>query len=433
VRVKSASLSFSARYLRALYELGGKLLIVTGLPGGGKTKTVMNLLSHMFSKTKVVYAAPIRRLRNWVAELFGGEVLTSKVEVCHKMKSCSSAYDYLKFILENCPSCGAGCVSEMVKLLHGGRGLMCTTHQMLYIASLHSPSAFRNSVVVIDEAECWLDLFTVFAREEEFAKLKALATGKMRALLRRLERSLIKTWGGLLLFKPVAPASRLLILISATLPEDLMFLFPLTEDSEEGGYSIHRVVLESEMHDEFFVNYGVLKWDDWSWRAKLLDLALKLYDEGKSVGIASRNYELTKYLTSELSSRGVQVYSDVLGKRPPFNLEGRITGIWTTRGKWYRGISLPDTDAIIATYQSPLEKTQSALIDVAFDNGIPFFKLMNDCVNVQSYFRSNRMRSRRHEVYLADIRSWHAMRSVLSHFSKTRWFEKIRKPTPFSL
>lgn len=413
--------------------------MVSGLPGGGKTIHTMDRLDKLKRKYKIIYAAPLRKLRDYIASRFDGYVIRSKSELCtdvaHIEEEASSTLHYLIKVYELCSKCTKTCeFKEQMKDLFKGVGLYCMTSKMLYQMSLISPKAFKDMIVVIDEAESWLDLFEFVCTGRELMSL--LSNIKDRSMKRRIMRS-VKRLGytDMYYLTPAMPMPRLLILISATFPESLYSLLPIA------GYSFHRAIVESSFND---VVYTITKPAYWIndvgngversvWIKKLIDLTISKYDEGKSVGIASRNYELTKMLTSRFMEVGIRLYSDYISERPPkYESDGKFVIIWTTRGRWYRGISLPDTDVIICTYQSPQDVSNINTFILA-ENEMSYVDIMNKCINTQSYFRSNRNRVKSHEIHVLDYRGWISMKESLSHYSNTNWFNRIRKPMVIDL
>jgi hypothetical protein len=235
--------------------------------------------------------------------------------------------------------------------------------------------------------------------------------------------------------KPVFPAAKLLVLISATLPQKLLGLIPLHEE-----YTINRIIVPSKFNDEVYFVPAKMSWNEHGegyvpsakWLPILYNMVEKYYDEGYSVGVASRSYSLTRTLTAELVSRGFKVYSDTRDRAPPRyeDASGRYVIIWTTRGRWYRGISLPDTDVIIATYQAFLGPVDNFTLFLAEEEEVEYARLMNYAVNTQSYFRTNRRRNMSHKLILFDLRAYHAMRVAFSEFVTTSWYRRITHATP---
>lgn len=457
------------RMVRALYSMGKKIIVVSGLPGGGKTRSTMEVVSTLKNKVKIVYASPLRRLREYVARQYDGFELKSKTEVCHKLYDIEeeklSHVQYLIKVFKRCSECNeesSKCPfkSTLKDFISAKNGLWCMTFRMLYIISAYCYDAFKNVILVIDEAENWLDLFDLVMTEKELQTLRIMAKNDTHVakIIKKILSLTIKLGNrfGYYFLKPHIPLARLIFLVSATLPDDFLALFPFPSNEvyiprnmqyssdveelieREKEYTIFRVVISSDVKDEFYLYPRKCSWmgtvDGYEprekWIPKIIKLIDKYYDEGLSIGVASRNYALTKIITGELMSQGYKCYSDIVQDKPPRYAEVNppYVMIWTTRGRWYRGVSLPDTDIIICTYQSAIDKIPNLSVYRAFEMDIKYAPLMNYCVNTQSYYRSNRMRSKQHKVVFLDLRAWWATKTALKHYSNCRWFAKMKSP-----
>lgn len=439
--------------INAMYKLGGRCLVVYGLFGGGKTRTVMQVLLHLVRHVKVIYAAPLRKLRDWMYYYFKGkheiERVRSKIETCPTVsmfvreEDLSSPLEYMYSIIKICSECRdvklGKCVffNELRMFRAADRGFFTMTHNILYVLGFVCPEALKNSIVVIDEADEYFDLFKLIATQAQIEEITRLARRDRiwRKVLQRLHRSLVP-FGSLYFARPCIPVVRTLILISATLRPELFKFVPLE------GYSIYYTVVKSEIHDICSVYPKILieiEPRTWKpnyvrreeWIEDLLNVVIKLYDEGKTIGIACRNYSVNRVLCSRLRELGARVFSDVLQRDPPpFNTRSPCVVVWTTRGKWYRGVSLPDADVIFCTYQTASEalsvEAQQRQISpnimsyVAADRGldVPYVSYSNVSSNAQSYYRANRIRSKSHHMVFLDLRAHTAVTEALAKLAQ---------------
>ena len=387
------------------------LVTVKGLPGGGKSLTTLKCLVGYSSIFKVVYSAPLRSLRNYWGKRFGMRIVRSRDEVCPIIGNISED-DVLTYLIKCAKAC-ANCnafyceFKELFKnFIRSSRGLFALTHKMLMILYLASPEAFKNTILIIDEADSLFEQWSIVCELDKLRCLYKSGDSITRKVVKRLAENCL-VYGKWVYFKPVVPLARVTFLVSATLIEELLDLMPIPSLPRRTIY------IKSEFKDDIAWNYRILKWKERDlWFPKVLNL-IERYCSSR-VGIASRNYALTRMIHEHLEA-SFKVTSDYYHRKPK---DAEVI-IWTTRGKWYRGVSLPDTDTIFCFYQYPLEVYEEpinpVIMKVFVEKDIEYFKLLNDATNVQSYFRSNRVRNKKHLIVFLDARGYHAFNEVFPY------------------
>ncbi len=445
----------SSHYLKAMYNLGYKVLCVYGLPGGGKTRTTLSAVVNALSRHKIVISVPLKSLRNWIAREFlpslgaYSEIVKSKEECCDIVRSCITGNEpflhYLKKIIETCSRCGEPWCEfkeHVLRFFKSSSGIFVMTHHLSYLLYLMNPSAFRNAVVVIDEADAWSDLYRYVCSEREIEEARQLAKRDKtwREVLRRVLKSCIR-FGNMYFTKPTPPLGRLIVLISATLKPSMMRFLNIPD-----SYTTYMTAIRSKMLDRYILYPRLLSTMSNTppkylppdrWLKYIPEVIVELVDRGFNIGFASRSYSVSRAIYEEVRQYGIDVCCDAVSSEPPrFSSRYRVI-IWTTRGRWFRGVSLPDTWVIFCTYQYPSQICPTFREYDQADEDIyelpTVVRACNDAVNVQSYFRTNRVRDRMHITVFLDARAWWAMTSIFStHAQLTRdreWYDRLRSPT----
>ncbi|NPA70752.1 MAG: hypothetical protein GXO26_08080 [Crenarchaeota archaeon] len=448
----------NARTLIAMYRLGNKILNIYGLPGGGKTRTVvysMILLARALG-TRLIVSVPLRSLRNWLVERYipslgySAEMIRSKEETCPHVRDsihdCSNILEYLYNLVRTCGECGESYCefrSQIREFFQGSGHIWVMTHNLLYVLYLMNSRVFNRTILVIDEADSLADLYRLaFTRRElEHAVRNMRRDRYWREVVRRVLRSVIQ-FGNLYFYRPELPLGRLTVLISATLHPRVISCFNIPQT-----YTIYYAGIRAQVLDRYALYPQYLSSIEGieqragkylspsRWVPELAETVIDLVDRGKSIGIASKNYQITLRLEEMLRERGIDVRSDVSCREPPHYGENIQVIIWTTRGRWFRGVSLPDTDIIFCLYQTPTGADPTYMthgycdddLDLAYD----MVRIMNNAVNVQSYYRSNRRRDMEHTVVLLDVRSWEAMIETLRHYANVvrgDWYQRLSRP-----
>ena len=467
-------------------------ICVIGLPGGRKTLTTLDTLFRKLLRVftpayiPVVIAMPTRTLRDWCAKFLVDNYLSSNevvvyrsklefcdvirhelarqsrrvkiclLQVCRKMKVKPRIFtrDLLEFLIymyalfKTCRECQNRPNCEFYQnyrlLLSGGFKVFLMTHKLLQILLFADPThtPFRHAVVVIDEADSYLDLFQNFLSPVHLAVLQRLAKwdSTWSKIYRAIVQQLVRFGEGLIFFlKPTFPRCLLPICISATI--ELYFLQTITAMS--GLDTVFRVVaIPSRMMDRCVTCVNLIYAIDVFKKAtapvvkpqeavnKIGEVIIRLVDDYKlSIGVAARSYEFNRMLSQYLAQVGMRFYTDLFYstsvdvKKLREALEKVDVVIWTTGGKLYRGVSLPDKDVIICTYQAaPLVQPSGHVLTYVpkfvIDLDTQYAAKVNDARNVQSYFRANRKRDMRHIFVFADLRSWLAMREVLQIYAQ---------------
>ena len=481
-------------------------LCVIGLPGGRKTLTVLDTL---FGKlinywTKldipVVIAMPTRTLRDWCARylvdkyLHQDEVIVFKsklefcdavrrelarlkarikktiIQVCRRLKVRPTVFtqDLLEFftymyaLFKTCRECSNRSNCEFYKnyrlLQAGGFKVFLMTHKLMQVLLYtdYQRTLFSRHIVVIDEADSYLDLFQNWLTPVHLAVLHKLAKwdSVWSRIFKTIETQLVRFEGGYLFFlKPVFPFCLLPICISATI--EMYYLQAIAVMS--GLNTTFKVVaLPAKIIDRCVLASNLIYTVEVPEKTtastikpheaaeKIAEVVINLVDNYKvTIGIAARSYEFNRMVSQFLAQVGMKFYTDLFYtdsvdvKKLREALEKTDVIIWTTGGKLYRGVSLPDRDVIVCTYQAaPLVKPKPHVLTYVpkaiADIDTYYVLKVNNARNVQSYFRANRRRDLRHIFFFADARSWLAMRDSLEIYAmKSRtfrqWYDKELK------
>jgi len=459
------------------YLMGKKCFIVNGLPGGGKTRFILSRVAQLANKVKVIYASPLRVLRDWASEYASRYtdkvyVIKSKFESCDILKERIEDEDlenylqYLYKVIQVCSNCSMRKEGKcefgkaIFQFIHSRTGFWCMTHHVLYLLTLMllNVKALTESIVIIDEAEQYADLFRYVCDVFTFERLKQLAQRDKiwKDIVKRIDK--IKyIWGHMIFLPPIFPQSRLVILVSATLTidnpvitalrDEEYLILPFYVHSEINDVCIvyPKILIDKRVHVEEGLTMKHLCFSKYckitdEFLAKLCDTIVEIYDNGYSIGIACRNHALNHYLTDKLKNEyGLRVYSEVeLEKPPKRDVPKPYVVLWTTRGKWFRGVSLPETEVVICFYQNiigainemikrdPTNYQQNLLTYLINDWGIeyPIVKYQEINYNVQSFYRTNRVRSMRHYMVFIDVRSHEATLQAFRYMQSEEWYYK---------
>jgi len=339
------------------------------------------------------------------------------------------------------------------------------THRLLQILVHMTPKLFRRCIIVIDEVDQYLDVFRQVMTREHLRVLEKLAKfdPAWNRVVKAIENQLVGSEVvGIYFLKPAIPKALLPILISATVDiDDIYFAYEVFA-KQRIHFDVYTVSVK--MLDKCVLcnniiymvgelvevpkHVTVLKPEEAAKR--LAKIAVELVNHGLKVGIASRSYDFTQLLAHELSQYGVKFFSDVKYRKSSVDirevrerLQTADILIWTTRGKLSRGISFPDCNVIICTYQAAeivrptIHIFDYVLIhseDIEDEEIRTFIRKICDAHNVQSFFRANRNRDMKHIFLFADKRAWEAMLQTFKPYAREsrtfkKWYEsELQRP-----
>lgn len=362
---------------------------------------------------------------------------------------------YLRFKI--CRECEHRCDCEFYRnlklLIAGVPKIYIMTHRLLQLLVYTVPHVFRRCIVVIDEVDQYIDVFRYAMSLSHVRVLKHLSKtdGNWSRVYATLRKQLVVSKSTKMFFlKPAMPRCLVAVAVSATVDiEDVINAYYIAHKRRPvlDVYTLPVKIVDKCVTCDnviyVFAESGenVLKPEEAA--KKIAEVTAELVDSGLKVGIASRSYDFTALLVTELGQYGVKFFADLKYKTTQHISvrEARELArnadvvIWTTRGKLSRGVSLPDTDVIICTYQAAeiAMPTRTHVIDhvimLEFEDidEAPrlYTQKMCDAYNVQSYFRTNRDRDRQHVFLFADRRAWEAMiRTFREYAERSRVFRK---------
>jgi len=428
--------------------LSGEVLIVQGMPGAKKTLYTISATKDLYREgavEKVLVAEPQRYLRDYVANEWvkSAHVVKARDELCEKVRiaTANEKENYLVKAFEVCKSCPyfrtVQCTfyRQFKELRKIKSGFVVTTHRLAPIVTW----IWRPNIIVFDEAEDYLQFLA--------QPIDPLALEELRKLdekiWKRIMAELYQDKKGKYYLKPTwfSIVSSKTVLVSATFPDELekqiVEDFMKLKDGEP-LYYIPRYTIPAENHDYLLVLDDVqvyrksakLEEQDW-WKKivpRLIDMVNVAVEKKGVVGVVSKNKEMTRKLHDLFISLGYEVTSDAVDEKP---YPDAVIWIITVRGKWYRGVSLRprkardrrDFPVILAFYQAQdprkkLNKVPPWLWDWEV-NKFEILTLCQDLIraeNLQTLFRFNRERDKRHLVVAFDRRMYYALEKMLDSY-----------------
>ncbi|NPA98880.1 MAG: hypothetical protein GXO43_05825 [Crenarchaeota archaeon] len=418
---------------KALYgivygELKG---LVLGFFGGGKTKHTLSLVKKAVEKERprvlYIYAAPLRKLRDFVADVWMNELIgMDKVfiqhahdEVCEALQKRlkeTSEYKNLSYhvALQQHIESGEPChyrkhvasLKNYVELRDDTR-LVVSTHTLSLFTALLAMGSKMRYTIIFDEAEDYLETLSHAIPVEEALLLKK----EYPEVYERLKRFYIRVNHYLY---PRPDTLRLYmnsILISATLPRTLYSVM----ETIYGSIPYVRLKPRSVQDTVILYNKIIPSTHAQDYTGLTLDLVEKAVEEYGAVGIVAKNKNHAQHLYERLVEVGFKVSSETHDHLPSPHANVYIL---VPKGKWYRGVSIinknlgRDIPVVIAFYQGgmPQDINPGILMmmgNVDADAVSKYYMEQRDAANLQSLYRYNRMRTQKHIMVLLDRRWIH--------------------------
>uniref|UniRef100_A0A7J2TCC3 Helicase ATP-binding domain-containing protein n=1 Tax=Ignisphaera aggregans TaxID=334771 RepID=A0A7J2TCC3_9CREN len=424
-------------------------LLVRGFFGEGKSRAgalsgrgvaELMLLNKSFVKRygriQVIFACPLRALRDEVYKTYFfdiGFVLKAHDEVCPLLKQrLRQGKEYLIALAEHLKSdtcLYSKHIGHLKQAMQNGR-VVVTTHTLSILPVVLSYAMKRKPLVIFDEAEDFLERVSRGLNEDIVEAVKRIDIKLYRKIRRMLQKEQHQYFMRYTTFKQLLRDS---VFISATFPRVIEENYHLLVDRE---LEVTWLFSVGEKRQDVMVIYkGKLLWKDYpKWKPTVQSQVAELVRVTTSkygvVGIASRNYQLTRDLEAVLSSMGFKVVSDL---DPDFRskiLSSEVI-IVTTKGRLYRGINIlrgiSDVPVVIGFYQGAEPKEHYPPIsDYILEHcGEEIFKTyVRELVyakNLQSLYRFIRQRKNRHIMVLFDWR----FHEAFYHFFRNKLYDEI--------
>jgi len=422
-------------------------LLIRGFFGERKTRTAalaaraiaeLTLTDKEFAKDygrlQVIFALPLRKLRDEVfANYFKdvGFVLRAHDEVCDSLKArLKSGKDYLIALAEHAKNdvCAyTQHISNLKTAISNGR-VIVTTHSLAVLPALLAYNMKRKPLIVLDEAEDYLEHLASGLREDVVEAIKSIDTSMYNKIRRMLKKEHSKYY---VRYSTVKQLLRDAVYISATFPRTIEEYYYLLVDRELSSTWLYTTGPKEK--DVMIVYRNALLWskrDEWKpiVLPQVVELVRVAITKHGVVGVVSRNYELTRDLEEMLAKMGYGVVSD-LDSDFKKRLDTAQVIIVTTKGRLYRGVNilrkdLTDIPVVIGFYQgkTPVEH-YPYLADYLFEHaGEDIFRIyVKELVyakNLQALYRFIRKRENRHVIILFDWR----FHEAYYHFFKDRLY-----------
>ncbi|MCD6198948.1 MAG: hypothetical protein J7K15_10320 [Deltaproteobacteria bacterium] len=411
--------------------------IVQGLPGSGKTRSIISLL-HKFNSV-VIFCEPRRQLRKWAyIEIMNRGMRAFEFVAKDELENCPlkgvDTEDWLRYVRKCLEFKRAGTCSEcpFVKQIREliafslRGGVIVTTHLLLPLVN----AVTRPDVIIVDEAEELINSLSNFSIDEETVN-KMLEEGD--EIDKEIAKHIVKKWyydpsTRRYWFRISVLKAPLIVFLSATWkkPFESLLQFRYIPRYYEVRtrnvakqfiiYNIERLV-EDRM-GEWFRQY----------LQAIGDIAEESVLHGLTVGIVTRKNEFADKIGYYLLGRGIDAYwGGDYRKARDHNVVIIVPG-----NKLFRGLSL-DRDVVICDFQhhDPLRMLHPAIEDAAstvFSTPITDFnKLLCQAQNVQAYFRFIRVHSKPHIIVMLDARAYEATHKFFrSYIEKYCEIEQVR-------
>ncbi|RLE99019.1 MAG: hypothetical protein DRJ59_08350 [Thermoprotei archaeon] len=381
-------------------------LLVVGRPGGGKTRGVVVALKRVVRKgEKVLFLTPLKRHRDIVAEWFSGRftvlAFMGKQDLCEKAGRGYERGGFLKAVAV-CLQCREPCpFKEQVRKAQAYE-VVVATHAM---APLFSLPIFQFDYLVVDEADQYYRAFSKLVPTKVVEELEK-AGGLGEKIARYVKRIYVRI-GNVYVPRVSLPRARRRVLITATAPKSARLLNYILGEWDSEGFCTYFMPYGSR--DAVVLYDKILLWEKRDrWLPLLLTVVKEASEiavsEDKNVGIVSRNYRLTEIISDYLRNEGFRVLDDVndlhqISRRAEVH-------VVTVNGRASRGISLPDKDLVIATFQHMGLKKRKLHVKYYLEEAPvdEIARALNFCDNLQAVFRFLRQPDKRHVLLLMDRR-----------------------------
>jgi len=428
--------------------------VITGLPGTKKTLRTLLAVTAFNNRYPVVFAFPLRQLRDEVVMRFEREplrqyrdkivIVRAHDEVCpalwkrvhvEKKRYWDALAEHLVAVKEGREECGWK--EEVRKAMDAIREkkVILTTHGIGIMMWLIMWAMRRRDVIFIwDEGD---ELFVNIndpIHLKDLEVLKELAPSKYKRILKLVVTPTpFKSHPNTALFihsRLVWQMIKHSFFITATWPRSISEWFNTYED-----YIIEEYRLRGQMiEDTIIILSEQLNWTTRKyWMRKLapqlLEIAKVSIERFGTLAIIARNYEQNKILEELFTSAGYTVWSDRRGQNEHDYRDVDVV-ILTVLGKGYRGVNFfsrrtgADFPVILAFYQAHGPNVLHPIFHFMFqddpeDEYSEMSNFIRDLVmakNVQALFRFNRYRSRKHLLVLLDKRWWSAINYYVSYY-----------------
>ena len=407
--------------------------LVLGFFGGGKTKYTLSLVKRAVEREKprvlYVYAAPLRKLRDFVADVWLNELIGrdklfiqhAHDEVCEPLRRRLGGreydgYEHLSYhvALQDHLESGEPChyrshvsrLKQYVEMRDDAR-VVVSTHTLALFAALLAMGTRQKTALIFDEAEDYLETLSRAIPVAEALMLKK----EYPEVYERIKRFYVRV--GQYLY-PRPDTVRLYmnsILVSATLPRTLYSVM----ETIYGSIPYVRLKPRSVGDTVVLLDRIIPSTHAQDYTGLVVDLAEKAVEEYGAAGIVAKNKEHARHLYERLSEIGFHVSSETHDQAPSPHANIYIL---VPKGKWYRGVSIinkrlrRDIPAIIAFYQGGMPRDINPGIlammgNVDSEAVTKYYMEQRDAANLQSLYRYNRMRSEKHVMVLLDRRWIH--------------------------
>lgn len=425
--------------------------VITGLPGTKKTLRTLLAVSKFGDEYGVVFAAPLRQLRDDIVRRFGREPLSefrSRVvrirahdEVCPPLRErMADGMSYWEALGEHFRAALAGeeeCGwrSEMKKAIDAmkNRKIIVTTHTIGIVLFLAAKALRLKKVLFFfDEGDDLLLTLNEPLSVADLEILKEIAPQRWKRIMRLAEFPTKYKGKGAAFFldsRLVHALMKSAFFITATWPRSITEWFRDYEDWEIPEYR-----MRTRPSNDLIIISNEELWhaatEAW-WRRlapQLLEIAGAAIRRFGAVGIIARSKENNLRTAELLEKGGYSVWSDARDENRIDYRDAEVV-IITTLGKGYRGINFfsrrtgGDFPVIVAFFQARANDIKHPLFHFMFvddpDEESEMSKFVRDLLyakNVQALFRFNRYRSRKHLLILLDARWWSALNAYAHYY-----------------
>jgi len=434
------------KYLSLAMNSSREVFMVLGRPGAGKTSLVLRSIKRARehgNNRKILIVTPLHALRDSVSRRLTEldiehYVLRSRPELCPMYDGEENVLSFFA----KCPKCS---LRKEKKCPYYNQYNEIKDHNLIVTTFSFMPiiaPTWEADIVIVDEADSLIQFWASgIDKREVNLLLETLPEKEAKRVKEFFETFFSHDWGDTVYFrKPWLPASKVLFLLTATIPRvlehfvvDLEVMFynlvgrPWNVNFLSLAFESNDVIIS--LNEHFYLPAG----SKWLKLAESLTQTITAVAQSKGLTthIICRSNEQHKRFYEYFKKMGFNVLSELYDDKPDYSAKYDVI-LTTVSGKWFRGVSLPEADVIIGFYQAGTNqnfKTPKEL-DTWFTLDPKIRKAyVNDItqgLNLQALFRCNRKPQKPHLVILFDGRLLRALNKYAKPYLKNSELIKLK-------